>query len=51
MQRPDGKMCIRDRGRIDEILSFKSEDRREIFEEAAGITKFRYRKEEAERCV
>ena len=36
-------------GRIDEILSFKSEDRREIFEEAAGITKFRYRKEEAER--
>ena len=36
-------------GRIDGILSFKSEDRREIFEEAAGITKFRYRKEEAER--
>ena len=36
-------------GRIDEILSLKSEDRREIFEEAAGITKFRYRKEEAER--
>ncbi len=36
-------------GRIDEILSVKSEDRREIFEEAAGITKFRYRKEEAER--
>ena len=35
-------------GRIDEILSLKSEDRREIFEEAAGITKFRYRKEEAE---
>ena len=35
-------------GRI-EILSLKSEDRREIFEEAAGITKFRYRKEEAER--
>lgn len=35
-------------GRIDEILSIKSEDRREIFEEAAGITKFRYRKEEAE---
>ena len=36
-------------GRIDEILSLKSEDRREIFEEAAGITKFRVRKEEAER--
>lgn len=36
-------------GRIDEILSLKSEDRREIFEEAAGITKFRYRKEEATR--
>lgn len=36
-------------GRVDEILSLKSEDRREIFEEAAGITKFRTRKEEAER--
>ena len=36
-------------GRIDEILSVKSGDRRDIFEEAAGITKFRYRKEEAER--
>lgn len=36
-------------GRIDEILSAKSGDRREIFEEAAGITKFRYRKAEAER--
>lgn len=36
-------------GRIDEVLSIKSEDRREIFEEAAGISKFRYRKEEAER--
>lgn len=36
-------------GKIDEILSQKSEDRREVFEEAAGITKFRYRKEEAER--
>ena len=36
-------------GRIDEILSLKSEDRREIFEEAAGVTKFRYRKEEAVR--
>ncbi len=36
-------------GRIDEVLSLKSEDRREMFEEAAGITKFRYRKEEAGR--
>lgn len=36
-------------GRIDEILAAKSGDRREIFEEAAGITKFRYRKAEAER--
>ncbi|MBE7010668.1 MAG: chromosome segregation protein SMC [Ruminococcaceae bacterium] len=36
-------------GKIDEILSSKSEDRREIFEEAAGISKYRYRKEEAER--
>ncbi len=36
-------------GRIDEILSLKSGDRREIFEEAAGISKFRHRKEETER--
>ena len=36
-------------GRIDEVLSQKSEDRREIFEEAAGIAKYRVRKEEAER--
>lgn len=36
-------------GKIDEILSNKSEDRRQIFEEAAGISKYRYRKEEAER--
>ena len=36
-------------GRIDEILSRKSEDRRQVFEEAAGITKFRVRKEEADR--
>ena len=36
-------------GRIDEILSVKSTDRREIFEEAAGISRFRHRKEEAER--
>ena len=36
-------------GKIDEILSVKSGERREIFEEAAGISKFRHRKEEAER--
>ncbi|MBQ9210941.1 MAG: chromosome segregation protein SMC [Clostridia bacterium] len=36
-------------GRIDEILSRKGEDRRLVFEEAAGIVKFRARKEEADR--
>ena len=36
-------------GRIDEILALKSGDRREIFEEAAGISKYRHRKEETER--
>jgi len=36
-------------GRIAEIVGAKSNDRREIFEEAAGISKFRYRKSEAER--
>ncbi len=36
-------------GRVDEILSLKSADRREIFEEAAGISKYRHRKEETER--
>ncbi len=36
-------------GRIADIISTKSTDRREIFEEAAGISRFRYRKEEAER--
>ncbi len=35
-------------GRIAEIVSTKSTDRREVFEEAAGISRFRYRKEEAE---
>lgn len=34
-------------GRIDEILGASSKDRREVFEEAAGITKYKYRKEEA----
>ncbi len=36
-------------GKIDSIVSSKSEDRREIFEEAAGISRYRYRKSEAER--
>lgn len=36
-------------GRIDEILSSKSEERRRIFEDAAGIVKYRTRKEEAEK--
>ena len=36
-------------GKIDSIVSSKSEDRREIFEEAAGISRYRYRKIEAER--
>lgn len=36
-------------GRIDEVLSRKSADRREMFEEAAGISKYRHRKEETER--
>ena len=36
-------------GRIDEILSAKSTDRRAVFEEAAGISRFRHRKEESER--
>ena len=36
-------------GRIDEILSQKGEDRRQVFEDAAGIMKYRVRKEEAER--
>ena len=36
-------------GKIDEILSNKSEDRRHIFEEAAGIVKYRTRREETEK--
>lgn len=36
-------------GKIDEILSDKSENRRHIFEEAAGIVKYRIRKEESEK--
>ena len=36
-------------GKIDEILSNKSEDRRNIFEEVAGIVKYRARKNESEK--
>ena len=36
-------------GRIAEIVGAKSSERREIFEEASGIAKYRYRKNEAER--
>lgn len=36
-------------GKIDEILSNKSEDRRHIFEEASGIVKYRTRKQESEK--
>lgn len=36
-------------GRIDNIIRSRSDERRDIFEEAAGISKYRYRKEDAER--
>lgn len=36
-------------GKIDSIVASKSEDRREIFEEAAGISRYRYKKIESER--
>ncbi len=36
-------------GKIDNIISSKSDERRDIFEEASGISKYRYRKTEAER--
>ncbi len=44
----DGYSMI-SQGKIDSIVASKSEDRREIFEEASGISKYRYRKSEAER--
>ena len=44
----DGYSLI-SQGKIDDILSNKSEDRRHIFEEASGIVKYRTRKEEATR--
>ena len=36
-------------GKIDEILSVRSTDRRQIFEEAAGISRYRYRRDDAQR--
>lgn len=36
-------------GKIDEILSTRGSERRNVFEEAAGISRYRHRKEEAER--
>jgi chromosome segregation protein len=44
----DGYSII-SQGKVDEILSNKSEERRNIFEEAAGIMKYRMRKQESER--
>lgn len=44
----DGYSMI-SQGRIAEVVSAKSGERREIFEEAAGISKYRYRREQAER--
>ena len=44
----DGYSMI-SQGKIDRIVSSRPEDRREIFEEAAGISKYKYRKSEAER--
>ncbi|MBN1697790.1 MAG: AAA family ATPase [Spirochaetales bacterium] len=40
---------IMEQGRIDQILSNKPEERRYVFEEAAGITKYKIRGQEAER--
>lgn len=36
-------------GKVEEIVSAKSQDRRQIFDECAGITKYRYRKKEAQK--
>ena len=44
----DGYSII-EQGRISEIVAAKNTDRREIFEEASGIAKYRFRKNEAER--
>ena len=44
-----GGYSIIGQGKIAEIISQKSDERRNIFEEAAGISRYRYKKEEAER--
>lgn len=44
----DGYSVI-SQGKIDDIVASKSEDRREIFEEASGISKYRYRKLQAQK--
>ena len=41
--------CVIGQGKIDSLLSAKPEERRSVFEEAAGISKFKSRKVEAER--
>ncbi len=42
-------LAIISQGKVDAILSSKPEDRRAVFEEVAGINKYRFRKTEAER--
>ena len=44
----DGYSII-SQGKVEEIISSKSEDRRTLFEEASGISKYRHRKDEAQR--
>ena len=44
-----GAMFLIGQNKIDEILNSRPEDRRSIFEEAAGIARFRMRKKEATR--
>ena len=46
--RKDGYSVI-GQGRVDDILSSRSEERRHIFEEASGIMKYKSRKQEAEK--
>lgn len=46
----DGYSMI-SQGKIDGIVASKSEERREIFEEAAGISKYRYRKAQAQKML
>lgn len=44
----DGYAII-SQGKVDELLSSKSEDRRKVFDEASGISKYRHKKEESQR--